>query len=208
MYVPGHFALSDEAVLVELMARHDFALLVTTDEAGLPFASHLPILVERRGEGLVLLAHMARANPQWRHFADGAEVLVIFSGPHAYVSPSWYATHPSVPTWNYAAIHAYGRPRLLEHHDTCRALLERLVAVQEAARETPWTMDLPDDYEAAMIRDIVAFEIEVSRLEGKAKLSQNRDETDRRRVAEQLERESSEDARGVARLMRARERAG
>ena len=208
MYVPGHFALSDEAVLVELMARHDFALLVTTDEAGLPFASHLPILFERRGEALVLSAHMARANPQWRHFADGAEVLVVFSGPHAYVSPSWYASHPSVPTWNYAAVHAYGRPRLLAHHDTCRALLERLVAVQEAARETPWTMDLPDDYEAAMIRDIVAFEIEVSRLEGKAKLSQNRDETDRRRVAEQLERESSEDARGVARLMRASERAG
>jgi len=126
---------------------------------------------------------------------------VIFWGPHAYVSPSWYEAQPSVPTWNYATVHAYGRPRLVEGGEALRALLARLVEENEAGFESPWRMDLPKAYEDRMIQGIVGFEIEIGRLEGKFKLSQNRDATDRASVARQLRAGGDDDAAGIARLM-------
>lgn len=199
MYVPKHFAEADEGKLSAFMQRHSFALLTTTDEAGSPFASHLPLLWEP--ETGRLLGHMAKANPQWRHFANGREVLVVFSGPHAYVSPSWYGKHPSVPTWNYAAVHAYGRPQLVEGREETTALLRRLVDVYESGFAQPWRMELPEKYETAMIGAIQAFAIEVTRLEGKLKMSQNRDAEDRARVIAELEAQGGEGA-AVAGVMR------
>ena len=205
MYLPKDFLEEDEKRLAALMAGNSFALLVTSDGEGLPFASHLPFLHEpQTGSKGRLLGHMARANPQWRHFENGAEVMVVFSGPHAYISPSWYATHPSVPTWNYAAVHVYGRPTLLDENQA-RVLIGRLVETYEAGSENPWLMDLPEKYERMMLRGIVAFEIAIDRLEGKFKLSQNRDAVDRDNVARQLEQAGFDDATGVAKLMRARE---
>jgi transcriptional regulator len=178
MYIPASFRADDRAVLHEFIDRHSFATLVTVVD-GAPFATHLPVLLDRqRG---ALLGHVARANPHWRAFDGSAESLMIFAGPHAYVSPSWYATHPAVPTWNYAAVHVYGVPSVLDEA-RLQELLDRLVRRYEAGRERPWTMDLPADYLRKMVQAIVGFEMPIARMEGKFKLSQNRSAEDRERV--------------------------
>jgi transcriptional regulator len=201
MYLPKSFQTEDLPELQVFMRAYNFASLVTQHQ-GAPFASHLPFMLDaERGQYGTLLAHMARANPQWRDFAAGGQVLVIFQGPHAYISPSWYETHPSVPTWNYAVVHAYGVPRVIEDHATLRPMLERLVDTHEAGFEQPWRMDLPHDYLDKMMRAVVGFEIEITRLEGKLKLSQNRSEQDQHHVAEALAQSENALDRGVAELM-------
>lgn len=208
MYIPKDFAEPDPGRLAALMREASFALLVTADGEGRPFASHLPLLYEPdEGANGTIYGHMARANPQWRHFEGGHEALAVFWGPHAYVSPSWYATHPSVPTWNYVTVHAYGRPEIVDAAAT-RALLERLVAIYEGGFDNPWRLELPENYEAMMLRGIVGFRIPLARLEGKFKLSQNRDAADRANVARELGKAGFDDARAVARLMREREAKG
>jgi transcriptional regulator len=186
MYIPSSNRADDHDQLHGLMREYNFAILVTQHE-GAPFATHLPFMLDaERGPHGTLLAHMARANPQWRDFSAGGEALVIFQGPHAYISPSWYEAHPSVPTWNYAVVHAYGVPRPIEDHGTLYRMLEALVDTHEAGFAQPWRMELPDDYMDKMMRAVVGFEIEITRLEGKLKLSQNRSEHDQRRVAKML----------------------
>ena len=188
-------------MLHDLIRQFSFATLTTVQE-NVPFASHLPFLLDaERGPHGTLLAHLARANPQWRDFDATSEALVIFQGPHAYISPSWYETHPSVPTWNYAVVHAYGVPRVVEDHATLRHILETLVDTHEAAFAQPWRMDLPHDYLDKMMRAVVGFEIEITRLEGKLKLSQNRSENDQYHVAEALGQSENPLDRGVAELM-------
>jgi len=125
----------------------------------------------------------------------------MFQGPHAYISPAWYETHPSVPTWNYAVVHAYGVARIVEDHATLHHMLEMLVDTHEAAFAQPWRMELPHDYLDKMMRAIVGFEIEITRLEGKLKLSQNRSEHDQQRVVAALGQSENPVERGVAALM-------
>src|SRR6266545_5827323 len=200
MYIPNSFREDDRSLLHDLMRQHNFGILVTQRD-GTPFATHLPFLLDaERGPHGTLLAHMARANPQWRDFAAGGEALVIFQGPHAYISPSWYETHPSVPTWNYAVVHAYGIPRIVEDHATLHHMLETLVDTHEAAFAQPWRLDLPHVYLDKMMRAVVGFEIEITRLEGKLKLSQNRSEHDQHRVAEALRQSENPLDRSVAEL--------
>jgi len=203
VYVPKHFEVSDTAWCHALMRAQSFALMITADDTGAPFATHLPILVdERRGPLGTLRGHVARANPHWRHLAAGRPTLVVFSGAHAYVSPSWYATHPAVPTWNYIAVHASGTGALVEDAEQVRALLADLVHVYESPGPEAWSFEaLPADYVAGMQRGIVAFEIPIARLEGKAKLSQNRDAVDRGRTREALAASDDPVARAVAALM-------
>jgi transcriptional regulator len=186
MYIPPLFRQANPEVLHQMMRQYSFATLITIKD-GTPFVSHLPFLfvAEPDGQGL-LLAHMARANSQWKDFASGTEVLTVFQGPHAYVSPSWYEGRLNVPTWNYVAVHAYGVPELVEDPGEFRALLASLVDIYESGFEKPWRFDLPDDYVRDMMKGIVGFRIRITRLEGKEKLSQNRDEADRRHVAEML----------------------
>ena len=204
MYLPNSFRAEDRAQLHGLMRAYNFAILITQHD-GAPFATHLPFMLDaERGPHGTLLAHMARANPQWRDFASGGEALVIFQGPHAYISPSWYETHPSVPTWNYAIVHAYGVPRPIEDHDRLYRMLEALVDTHEAGFDQPWRMDLPGDYMDKMMRAVVGFEIEITRLEGKLKLSQNRSEHDQRGVAEMLAASSDPLGADVAALMETR----
>jgi len=194
--------VSDPRWCHDLIRRESFATLITIDREGAPFATHLPVLLEpTRGRLGTLLAHVARPNPQWRQFGPGP-ALVVFQGPHAYVSPAWYEVHPSVPTWNYVAVHAYGVPVVIEDEARIRALLERLTDTYEAGRPVPWRLDgLADDYLRGMIRGIVAFEIPIDRLEGKAKLSQNRDLADRERVRVALEELGNPLSAGIATLM-------
>src|SRR3712207_6198290 len=138
MYIPAHFRVDDPALLLPLMERYGFATLVTV-EAGSPFATHLPLLLRRAPDRLV--GHMARANPQWRGLARQPGVLALFQGPHAYVPPSWYASAPNVPTWNYATVHAYGTARLLEDPAQVLALLADTAAQYERGRERPWRLE-------------------------------------------------------------------
>jgi len=203
VYVPKHFEVTDTAWCHALMRAQSFALMITADDTGAPFATHLPILVdERRGPLGTLRGHVARANPHWRHLAAGRPTLVVFSGAHAYVSPSWYATHPAVPTWNYVAVHASGTGALVEDAEQVRTLLADLVHVYESPGPEAWSFEaLPADYVAGMQRGIVAFEIPIARLEGKAKLSQNRDAVDRGRTREALAASDDPVARAVAALM-------
>ena len=140
-----------------------------------PFATHLPFLVyPDMGEQGTLVAHMARANPQWKDFAE-SEALVIFQGHHTYISPSWYEAHPSVPTWNYMLVHAYGVPRVITDAVRTRESLQALVDKHETPFDDPWSMDLPEAYLHRMQQGIVSFELPITRLEGKFKLSQNRE---------------------------------
>ena len=214
MYVPEHFRESRPDALHDFIRHHSFGTLVSVLD-GAPFATHLPFLVDAsRGPHGTLLGHMARANPHWRAFAgaNGAgagakstetpESLVTFLGPHAYISPSWYETPISVPTWNYATVHAYGRPRIV--HDTAAVvtLLTRTVDLYESGFERPWKLDgLPADYVDKMTANIVAFEIELTRLEGKLKLSQNRSAADRRSVIGALQVGAGPDGTALAEMM-------
>ena len=202
MYIPEAFREDDLNTLHNLMREYSFATLITQHE-GTPFASHLPFILDaQRGSNGTLLAHMARANPQWHDFDSEQEVLVIFQGPHAYISPSWYEVQLSVPTWNYAVVHAYGMPRLIEDGPELYQLLKILIKTHEAQFETPWSFQLPDDYLQKMMRGIVGFEIEITRLEGKFKLSQNRTESERENVIAALQ--ESPDTLAIAELMKNR----
>lgn len=199
--------LDDSREIARIMDDFGFALLVTTVE-GSPQASHLPFLLdEQRGPNGTLLAHMARSNPQWRHFSRQAErgedALVVFQGPHAYVSPSWYGPGDAVPTWNYVAVHAYGTPRVIDDPAAVHRLLERLVSQQESGFATPWSLARAEEsYITRMQRGIVAFEVPIARLEAKAKLSQNRTPDQRRGVAAALKRGAGVFDRQVAASMR------
>jgi transcriptional regulator len=207
VYLPPAFAEARPEVLIEHIERYDFGLLMSHGADGL-IASHIPFLVMHDQDELHLHGHLARPNPQVGHLARGDEVLAIFHGPHAYISPSWYTSGPSVPTWNYADVHAYGIVRLVEDADWLRQLLRRLSERHEARNPVPWQMqDLPEAYLEGMLRGIVGLDIAVTRLEGKYKLSQNRPAADRPRVVAALEAQSDADARAVARLMREREEA-
>lgn len=209
MYVPKHFDPADVAWCHALMARESFALLVSPGADGLPFATHLPLLLDAdRGPLGTIVGHLARANPHARLLAESRPTLAVFQGPHAYVSPGWYATHPSVPTWNYVAVHAAGRPVLIEDPARVTALLARTVAVYEAGRREPWRFDsLAEDYVAGMIRAIVAFELPIEQLEGKAKLSQNRPAEDQAGAIRGLAAAADPLARATAALMAERSRA-
>jgi transcriptional regulator len=205
MYVPTAFAEADPTRLHAFVEQNSFGLLVSQVD-GRPFATHLPLLLEpTAGPHGTLVGHMARANPQWRELA-GQTALAVFSGPHAYVSPTWYATEVAVPTWNYVAVHAYGRPRLLADAAAVRALLERIVREFEdplPAGER-WSMErLDSDYAAQMAGAVAAFELPISRLEGKRKLSQNRSPADRRGVVGALRRQGEPLGLDVASLMAA-----
>jgi len=207
VYLPAAFTESRPEVLVEHIERYDFGLLVSRSDDGI-VASHVPFVVDRDGDNLHLHAHLARPNPQVRQLARGAEVLAIFHGPHAYISPNWYGSGPSVPTWNYIDVHAYGIVRLVEDGDWLRRLLRRLSERHEARSPVPWRMDeLPESYVKGMLRGIIGLDIAVTRLEGKYKLSQNRPASDRPRVIAALEDRGDADSQAVARLMREREAA-
>ena len=176
MYVPQHFALDDLPAIHAIIRENSFATLVST-RSGEMVASHLPFMVSEGGPAGfgVLRAHMARANAHWQQFDGETEALVIFEGVHGYISPDWYARGKAVPTWDYIAVHAYGTPRIIEDEAAVVAMLHELVHVYEDGRETPWrSEDQEASYIAGMAKGIVAFEILISRLEGKAKLGQNR----------------------------------
>lgn len=183
MYIPPRFRVEEPAELFRFLNAHPFATLISATEAGL-MATHLPFLIDEEEGGVALRSHIARANPHWKHFGAG-EALIVFQGADAYISPAWYSQHPSVPTWNYAAVHAYGTPQLVEGEGLRETVL-RMSATFEANESEPWKPDLPPAYLEGMLKGIVGLEIKTTRLEGKYKLSQNRSEEERIQIVRAL----------------------
>ena len=205
MYIPSSFAEGGAETLAEFVRQYSFGTLITMGfDSGL-CASHIPFLFRNDGPHGTLVAHLARQNDQWRALRPDGEALVIFQGPHAYVSPRWYAEKPAVPTWNYAAVHAYGRPRLIEDPADVRQFLSELTETYEGPAKGAWRIgDVAPEFIAKMIAGIVVFAIEVQRIEGKFKLSQNRSVADQQGVIAALEAGGRADGRDVAALMRAK----
>ncbi len=184
------------------MQRHSFALLTSQGVGGL-VATHLPLLLDpNAGTQGVLRGHMARANPQWRT-VDG-EVMAVFAGPHAYVSPTWYEEPDTVPTWNYVAVHAYGTFQILDDRDALLSILRESVYTYESDKPQPWQFDESAPGIENMLKAIVGFRIEITRLEGKWKLSQNHTEERQRRVVRALAARPDEDSQAIAALMEER----
>ncbi len=183
MYIPAHFADNDTASLHQLIAAHPFGVLVAHTASGLD-ANHLPCHLDAAHGPLgTLHLHVARANPLWRELADGDPVLMVFSAGDAYVSPSWYPSkheaHRQVPTWNYSVAHAHGRVTIRDDERYLRGVVARLTRTHEAGEEKPWKMsDAPADFTDTLLKAIVGIEIEITRLEGKRKLSQNKEVRD------------------------------
>ncbi len=199
MYSPEYNRANDRNEVLEFMRANNFALLVTGTGGNL-LASHLPVVVRESGDKIVLDMHMARANPQWKEFFDD-EVLVVFSGPHAYVSPRWYEDRQRVPTWNYAAVHAYGVPKLIEDKEAKHSNQTKLVETHDP-EWLPRFKALPRKYLDDMLAAIVNFEIEVARIETRWKLSQNRGGREMNLIAAELERSADTQARALAALTR------
>jgi len=185
MYLPSAFAVKDLPVLHDFMEQYSFATLVT-QHAGDLIASHVPFVLDRdTGPYGRLRGHLARRNPQLTHLAAGSEALVIFQGPHSYISPSWYAAPNNVPTWNYTAVHAYGIPKMMDRAALV-VLLKDLVRQYETSFERPWDFDPAASWVQDLLPQIAAFEIEIEKLQGKFKLNQNRTSADRARVIDIL----------------------
>jgi transcriptional regulator len=202
IYIPSHFSTQDRAAIARLVHDHPFATLVTPASPE-PLVTHLPLLhvadCEPHG---TLLGHFARANPHWQA-ATAAESIAIFHGPHAYVSPSWYAEPAgAVPTWNYAVVHAHGTLQLAQDPAETRAVLDLLIHRYESGRPAPWQLGLDAERLRAMVNAIVGFRFKVRRIEAKFKMSQNRSEVDRARVAAGLAGEAHSDAAATAAWMR------
>ncbi len=199
MYIPEHFLQDDRALMIEVMRAESFALLVSGGPHGDPFVTHLPLVIRDSADSLIIEGHMARANPHWQYLEKNPRALIVFNGPHAYVSPSLYESKENVPTWNYVAIHAYGAIKLNHDMGGKRDAQTRLIGALEPAYQQQFE-ELQPVYMHGRLSAIVAFEMTVERIEGKFKLSQNRPMVDRINVANSLA-EGNDDQRGVAAWM-------
>lgn len=202
MYTPPRFRVDDPAVLHDLIRKYNFGALISGGSQGL-VGTHLPFSLDVAPDGsATLISHMARANPQWRDLAPGRDVMVVFTGPHTYVSPAWYQEKVTVPTWNYAALHVYGTPRIVEDAEVLRTQVSRLVREHEGPGEDGWDLARAEPIMESLLKAIVGFEIDVSRIEGKMKFNQNRSREDQQGVVRALERSDDSTARAVADIMR------
>ena len=200
MYLPDRFRVDDTSRLHEFMERHSFAVMITHGE-GETLISHVPVILDRAyGQYGRILAHLAAANPQVRHIESGAQATVLFQGPHAYVSPRWYASPLEVPTWNYTAVYASGRLRALESAEETLKVLRQLAHNNEG--EAGWKFDPGAQWIGVMLRQILAFEMPVEKLNGKFKLSQNKGSRDREGVIREFEASGHPDLQELAGLMR------
>ncbi|PZR76118.1 MAG: FMN-binding negative transcriptional regulator [Chthoniobacterales bacterium] len=187
MYIPAANRIDDRKRINPFIHEHGFATVVT-DHGGKLWASHLPVLFDEASEGHgVLRSHMARANEQWHHFQPGQEVLCIFHGPHSYISPSSYVLQETVPTWNYAAVYAYGTAKVVEDRAVLRRIVDDTTMKYESNRAVPWKITLPAGAIAAMLKAIVGFTIEITRVEAKFKLGQNKSQADQNGMLRDLQ---------------------
>jgi transcriptional regulator len=199
MYTPKLYREEDPGKILQFLHQHDFATLISYDGER-PVASHLLVEIVEQDEKIFINGHMSRANSLWKTFEDRADVLVIFQGAHTYISPTWY-NHVNVPTWNYQSVHVYGSPRVITEYSEAYAVLKRLVDRYE--NHGQYSMEsLPQDFVEKEIKGIVAFQIEVSRMDANYKLSQNRSDEDYWNIVSHLEERTDELSHGVADAMK------
>jgi transcriptional regulator len=205
MYQPEHYRVEDLKLMHALMRARPFAALVSVSPAGL-CATHLPTVLKDDGPYGCIECHLARANPHWKDLARGEEALMIFQGPEGYITPNWYPTKAEhgkvVPTWNYAVVHLYGRPQVMDDKQWLRRHVTELTAQQESGESKPWALsDAPDSYIEVMLRGIVGFRFAIERIEGKWKMSQNREAKDREGVVNGLVRRGEGDDPEMAEIV-------
>ena len=199
MYIPKLYREEDRGRILEFLRQNEFATLVTYDGEK-PTASHLLMEVVEGNGNLFVNGHLSKVNQLWKTFEKTPEVLVIFQGPHTYISPTWY-NHVNVPTWNYQAVHIYGKPRVVEDREEVYLLLKKLIDRHEAGSHYKLET-LPPDFVEKEIKGIVAFQIEVTRIEANYKLSQNRDDEDYQNIVSRLGEREDEMSHGVAEAMK------
>lgn len=200
MYIPRIFKNENEEEVKDFIRTNSFGILVSQKDKEI-LATHIPIELEPAGDNWMLRGHVAKGNQQWKHFESGEEVMVIFHGPHAYVSSSWY-NHINVPTWNYIAVHVYGKVQLLNEEDLLLSL-KNLVNKYEKDSEHPFSMDMmPEEDLKKQLRGIVGFEILITKIEAQKKLSQNRNDEDYHNVIEKLENSEDANAMQTAKAMK------
>lgn len=199
MYTPKLYREDDRGKILEFLRQNEFVTLVSYDGEK-PVASHLLVEVREEGEQLFVNGHMSRANSLWKTLENNAEILLIFQGSHTYISPTWY-NHVNVPTWNYQSVHLYGKPRLVTAYEEVYALLKRLIDRNEA--KSHYNLDsLPQDFVEKEIKGVMAFQVEVTRIEANYKLSQNRTDEDYWNIVTRLEERTDESSHAVAEAMR------
>jgi transcriptional regulator len=198
MYIPKHFLTSDREEIISFIKQYSFGTIINTKN-NYPMATHLPFLVSVKEETVVLSAHFAKANPQWEIIAENPS-LVIFSEPHAYISPKHYDREMNVPTWNYFSVHAYGQGTILTGEAQTYKILEATINSYEPAYKKQWDA-LPDDYKTKMIKGIVAFEIIVTDLQAKKKLSQNRSDFEKEKIIAHLSASENQNEKDIAHYM-------
>ncbi len=199
MYIPEHFRVEDTAIALAFMRANPFAILVSSSGPE-PFATHVPLVIQQEGSQVRLRGHVAKANPHWKYVSEQPRCLVIFHGPHAYVSPSHYETRENVPTWNYGAVHVYGNARTFSTVPELLSMLDDLVPTFEAAYAEQWS-SLSEAYRHRMLNHIVGFEIVVDQIDAKFKLSQNRTRQEQQNVIDSLSGSSDTVISGTAELM-------
>ena len=199
MYIPSFNSFTDRQEIVGFMQRYSFATIVTAVN-GIPEATHLPFLVKQENGKVFLLSHFAKANPQWKQIIGNIS-LVIFTEPHAYISPKNYEKEENVPTWNYIAVHAYGKAIILEEEEKKAELLKHTIEYYDAGYLQQWDK-LDDHYKSKMMKGIVAFEIEVTDLQAKKKLSQNRSELEQKNIIGTLGQSTDTNEKQIAEYMR------
>lgn len=199
MYRPKYFKMTDDAIVYEMMKTNSFATLFSQHD-GMPFATHLPLILNE--ENTYLYGHFARPNSQWKDI-ENQTVLAIFHGPHCYISPSWYETNKSVPTWNYVTVHVYGEVELLEDENELAEHLQEMVLKYESPDSTYRLQDVDADFLAVLNKGVQGFKIKINKIEGKAKLSQNHSIERQELVINQLEKIPKTDEQQIASLMKA-----
>jgi len=199
MYIPKHFSNTDRESILEFIRKYSFGLLVTAED-NIPEATHLPFLIEERDGEVIITSHLAKANQQSKQLTQN-EVMVVFSEPHAYISPKYYEKEQNVPTWNYIAVHAYGKATIIDTAEQLSAMMEKMIAQYDTAYLNQWN-NLPAEFKTRMYNGIVAFEIRVTSLQAKNKLSQNRSENERKNIIEAFEKSGDNNEAGIAEYMK------
>jgi transcriptional regulator len=199
MYIPNTYKVTDKAKIVSFMRRFSFATVITSKK-DFPIATHLPFIIKEEGDKLLLLSHFARQNEQWKDI-EGGTVMVIFNEPHAYISPTNYEKELNVPTWNYVAVHAYGVGHIITQPEDVMALLESTIDNYEAGYREQWNR-LPEKYKTGQAMGIVAFKVEVTDLQAKEKLSQNKTRYEQQRIIDNLSASDDTNERVTAEYMK------
>ena len=199
MYIPEHFRNEDRATALAFMRANPFVILISSTDEG-PFATHVPVIIRESADQLTVRGHVAKANPHWRYLQNDPTCLMIFHGPHAYISPSNYDSREVVPTWNYGAVHIYGNATTYAEPDQLLNMLHDLIPTFDATYEQQWDT-LSEAYRQRMLSHIVGFEIAVTKLEAKFKLSQNRTRNEQQHIIDSLSGAPDTAVSGTARLM-------